>query len=325
MIRSMYKLSEGEIQRDLTTQEICNAIADPAGLLWVSLEYGSTEEIHSILGDVFHFHPLAIEDVESTGYQTPKVDDFTDYLFIITHALETHNELNGFETKELNCFLGSNYLVTSYLEPEMKSVQMVWKRCDKDERLLNHGPDFLMHAILDANVDEFMPLLDELDQTIEDLEDQVLEKPKTATLIRILDLKHSLIVLRRMISPQREVMNRLSRDDFPQIDRTSRIYFRDIYDHMVRYQDMIESLRDLVSDALSTYMSAISNRLNEIMKALTIVSTIFLPLSFVAGVYGMNFEYMPELHWRYGYLAVWLVFILIALGMIYYFKKREWF
>ena len=207
----------------------------------------------------------------------------------------------------------------------MKSVQTVWTRTAKDERLLSHGPDFLMHAILDANVDEFLPLLDDLDATIEDLEDQVLEKPRTETLTRILAIKHSLMVLRRMISPQREVMNRLSRDDFPQIDRNSRIYFRDIYDHMVRFQDLIESLRDIVGDALSTYLSATSNRLNEVMKALTIVSTIFLPLSFVAGVYGMNFEFMPELHSRLGYPLVWAVFILIVLGMLYFFKKREWF
>jgi magnesium transporter len=324
MIHSLFRPTTGPLQKELSIEQIQQALTDPTGLVWVSLEHTTPDEILAILVNLFHFHPLAVEDCQSTGYQTPKVDDFIEYLFLITHALESHHDLEEFTTKELNSFLGKNYLVTSYQEADMSCIQAVWKRIEKDERILSHGPDFLMHAILDALVDEYMPLLDELDENIEQLEDEVVKNPRQQILTRILALKHSLMVLRRTISPQREVMNRLSRDDFPQIDRASRIYYRDIYDHTVRFQDLIESLRDIVGDALSTYLSATSNRLNEVMKALTIVSTIFLPLTFIAGVYGMNFQNMPELRSTWGYPVVWGVFIVIVVGMLAFFKKRGW-
>ncbi len=229
------------------------------------------------------------------------------------------------ETIELNCFLGDNYLVTSFMAPSLSPVDVVWKRCDRDERLVSHGSDFLLHAILDVLVDEYMPVLDQMDEEIEILEDQVIEKPQAPVLERILDLKHRIMNLRRIVSPQREVMNRLSRDDFPQIDQQSRIYYRDIYDHLVRIQDLSESIRDIISGSMDIYLSATSNRLNEVMKALTIVSTIFLPMSFVAGVYGMNFHYFPEITWKYGYAYVWAIFIIIPVGMLIFFKRRGWF
>jgi magnesium transporter len=321
MIRSLYCPPAGTAKTDLSIEEICAAQEKKDGLLWVSLENTDEEEITSILRDAFHFHPLAIEDCLTVGYQTPKIDDFGTYIFIITHALGLGPE---FEMVELNAFLGEKFLVTSYQGPTMSPIQMVWKKLDRDERLASHGSDFLLHAILDVQVDEFTPLIDQIDEEIEVLEDAVLGHPHPSVLERILDLKHRIMSLRRIIGPQREVMNRLSRDDFPQITKQSRIYFRDIYDHLVRIQDMTESIRDLISGSLDIYLSATSNRLNEVMKALTIVSTIFLPLSFVAGVYGMNFQFMPELNWKYGYLMVWGVFILIVAGMLWFFKKRGW-
>ncbi len=197
--------------------------------------------------------------------------------------------LENLDMNELDLFLGRNFVVTSYRSNEMPPVEQVWSRLDKDQRIMSHGADFLCHAILDALVDDYMPLIDKMDDEIEWLEDRVLEKPNPETLSRILGLKHSTLSLRRIISPQREIMNRLSRDEFPHIADKHRIYYRDIYDHLVRIQDLIESVRDIVSGTLDIYLSATSNRLNEIMKALTVVSTIFLPMSFFAGVYGMNF------------------------------------
>jgi magnesium transporter len=207
----------------------------------------------------------------------------------------------------------------------MPPVEKVWKGIERDERIYSNGSDFLCHAILDALVDDYMPVLDKMDEEIEWLEDRVLSKPEPETLERILSLKHSVMTLRRIVSPQRETINRLSRDDFPQIDRQSRIYFRDIYDHLVRIQDLSESIRDIVSGAMDIYLNSTSLRLNEIMKALTIVSTIFLPMSFFAGVYGMNFHYFPEITWPYGYAYVWALFIAIFVGMLIFFKKRGWF
>jgi len=304
---------------------MAQALQDPAGLLWVSLEETNTAEVNAILRDVFHFHPLAIEDCLSDGYQAPKVDIFSDYLFIIVHALQPDFPLDQLDTMELNCFLGSNYLVTSFTCGQMSPVQAVWERLERDERLLEHGADFLCYTILDQLMDEYLPLLDSMDEEIDHLEDQVvLAKPERGVLQRILALKHSILTLRRIIAPQREVMNRLSRDDLPQIQDAHRIYYRDIYDHLVRVHDLSESIRDVATGTLDTYLSAASNRLNEVMKALTIVSTIFLPLSFVAGIYGMNFEFFPEIHWRFGYLYVWGVFILIVLGMLWFFRRRGW-
>jgi magnesium transporter len=305
---------------------MAEVIQEPAGLLWVILDNPSEEESNQILRDTFQFHPLTIEDAHSQGYQTPKVDDFNDYIFIIAHALiENHINLEKLDTNELDLFLGKNYIVCSYREEPIQPVDQVWKRLEKDARLGTRGADFLCHAILDALVDDYMPVIDRMDDEIEWLEDQVLEKPQPEIMQRILGLKHSMIILRRIISPQREIMNRLSRDDFRMIEPSHRIYFRDIYDHLVRIQDLIDSIRDIVSGTLDIYLSATSNRLNEIMKALTIVSTIFLPLSFFAGVYGMNFKYFPEINWPMGYLYVWVLFLIIFAGMLYFFKKRGWF
>jgi len=326
MIHSIYYPPNNEKpQRDIPLNEIPAAMKQPDGLLWLSLENTGNGELTHVLGDIFKFHPLAIEDCQSDGYQTPKVDDFQDYIYIVAQALAPQNGFENLETIEFNLFLGSNFLVTSYKGELMPPVQDVWKLLEKDNRLHNFGSDFLSHALLDHLVDDYMPLLDNMEDEIEALEELVLEKPKPETMERILALKHSIMWLRRVIAPQREVMNRLSRDEYPMIDRQSKVYFRDIYDHLVRIQDMAESIRDIVGGSLDIYLNSTSLRLNEIMKALTIVSTIFLPLSFVAGVYGMNFQYLPEIYWRYGYIFVWCVFIAIAVGMLAYFKKRNWF
>ena len=327
MIQSIYfSSSNSSPQRGLDVDQLKQAMQNPEGLLWVSLEKPDTAESDYILRDVFHFHPLAIEDSQSTGYQTPKIDDYGHFLFIVAHALAASTDhINSDSSLELNLFLGENYLITSYNSDDMPPVRDVWRRLQRDERIVQNGSDYLCHAILDHLVDDYIPLLDQMDETIEALEDQVLEKPTTDTLSNLLEIKHELMSLRRVISPQREVINRLSRDDYPMIDQQSRLYYRDIYDHLVRIQDLSESLRDIVSGVLDIYLNSTSLRLNEVMKALTVVSTIFLPLTFVAGIYGMNFEYMPEIHWRYGYIFVWIIFIIIAIGMLAWFRYRKWF
>lgn len=325
MIRSIFIKKTGERRLNIDPAEMHNIMTNPEDLLWVSLETPTQDEFDRILRDIFQFHPLAIEDCASGGYQTPKVDDFDSYLFIIAHAIHLEDGLAELATKELDIFLGPNFVVTSYLPEKMSPIEEVWGLLDRDERLVQHGADFLVHAILDRLVDEYLPMLDQLDEEVDDLEDQILETPRQSTLMRILALKHSTLSIRRIVGPQREVMNRLSRDEYTQIDSHSRVYYRDIYDHLVRIQELAESSRDLISDALSTYLSATSNRLNEIMKALTIVSTIFLPLSFVAGNYGMNFKFMPELNWPFGYPMVIAIYVIIVLVMVFYIKRRGWF
>lgn len=312
--------------RELTGQdEIVNAAKDASQLIWISLENAKPAEIGKIMGDIYHLHPLVIEDCLSEGYQSPKVDDFSKYISILVHTVRPDGNVNILETMELNIVLGDNFLITVFKESDNQPIREVMKALKQDERLYRNGADFLCHAVLNRLVDDYMPVLDHLDEEIEWLEDQVLSKPTPNTLERILNLKHTTMALRRIVGPQREVMNRLSRDEYDVIDKQSRIYFRDIYDHLVRIQDLTESIRDLESGAMDIYLSSTSLRLNEVMKALTIVSTIFLPLTFLAGVYGMNFVHMPELHWSLGYPLVWLIFVLIVAGMMIFFKKRGWF
>ncbi len=325
MIRSVYYSSDGKTQNDLPLADIVKIVKSKQGLLWVSLESANEDEVNRVLRDTFHFHPLAVEDCLSNGYQSPKVDDFSEYLFIIAHAVRPGQPIADFNPLELNLFLGKNYLVTCYTEDSMPPVVAVWQTLARDERLHARGSDFLCHAVLDHLVDDYMPIIDQLDEEIETLEDEVVAHPQPLVLDRLQQLKHFIMVLRRVINPQREVVNRLSRDEFPQIDKQSRIYFRDIYDHLVRIQEMTESIRDIASGAMDIYLNSTSLRLNEVMKALTIVSTIFLPLSFIAGVYGMNFQFLPEITWRYGYYFAWGLFFTVAITMLVFFKRRKWF
>jgi magnesium transporter len=311
-------------QFNLPLSSLRSALADADGLVWVSIEKPDEEEITKVLVNQFHFHPLAIEDCQSRGYQTPKLDDYGEYLFIIAQAISSRDINNPHPTEELNIFLGANYVV-SIFHTKMLPVEKLWKRLERDERLYQNGSDFLCHALLDLLVDDYIPHLDELEEEIDIMEESVLSNPQPKILEKILDLKHYTMNLRRVVGPQRELINRLCRDDFPMIDQQSKMYFRDIYDHLVRLYDMMDSIRDMTTSALEVYLNATSLRLNEVMKALTIVSTIFLPLSFVAGIYGMNFEFMPELGWRWGYALIWGIFLMIFVGMITFFKSRKWF
>ena len=325
MIRTMLIPKSGSPQFDISTDVCKTALADMDNLVWVSLEQPTHDEFRQILGDVFHFHPLAIEDCESTGFQTPKVDDYGNYLFIVVMALLADHDRSLLSSEEFDIFLGQNYVVSSFYSPKITAVEKLLTRLQRDERLQTNGADFLCHALIDMIVDDYSPPLEALEDELEALEDRVLAQPQQETLEKILQLKHATISVRRVIAPLREVINHLTREDYTMIDHQSVLYFRDIYDHLVRTYDWIDILRDMATNALEVYLNATSLRLNAVMKALTIVSTIFLPLSFVAGVYGMNFHYMPELSWKWGYPLVWVVFLLIAGGMLYFFKKRKWF
>ena len=241
-----------------SVDEISHALSAKDGFIWVSLEEVSEEETKSILDGIFNFHPLAIEDCLNPGYQVSKIDDFSDYLFLITHAIKTDEHLENLDPIELDLFLGENYLVTCSSDARVAAVEKTWERILRDNRLSKYGADFLCHTILDAVVDEFMPLIDSMETEVEWIEDSAMEKPTPETLQRLLSLKHSIMSLRRIIAPQREVMNRLSRDEFSQIESQNLIYFRDIYDHLVRIQDLADIIRDIVSGALDIYLNSTS-------------------------------------------------------------------
>ncbi|BCY18784.1 cobalt/magnesium transport protein CorA [Leptolinea sp. HRD-7] len=324
MIKAV-RLEAGKPPESISLPDLTSVLHKHSGQIWVSLENASVEEIESVLAGIFQFHPLAIEDCLSVGYQTPKVDDFDKYIFIIANAVKPSASEDNLETSELDIFLGDNYIVTCFTDETMPCVSSVWQRLSRDDRMAARGVDMICHALLDTLVDDYMPLLDSMDEEVELLEDRVLANPETSTLERLLTLKHMVMSLRRVINPQRELINRLCRNEFPQIGKISQIYFRDVYDHLVRIQDMSESIRDIVSGAMDIYLNSTSLRLNVVMKALTIVSTIFLPLTFLAGVYGMNFKYFPELELPWAYPALWGIFALIVVMMLLFFKKRDWF
>jgi magnesium transporter len=325
MIKNACFLPDGKILKDLGEDQLRSVITSGKGFVWISLENASHEEVTSVLDTGFHFHPLAIEDCLSVGYQIPKVDDYGSYIFIIFQAILADDTLEDLHTVELDLFLGDNYLVTCHTEPVMPVIGNIWRRIERDARIYSHGSDFFCHAILDGIVDDYLPLIDQMESEIDWIEDAVVAKPAPQTLEKLLSKKHSVMSLRRIISPQREVVNRLARDEFPQIQPYSRIYFRDVYDHLIRMQDLTDALRDVISGSMDIYLNSTSLRLNEVMKALTIVSTIFLPLSFVAGVFGMNFKYMPGLESPQGFLSISLIFLLIAVGMLAFFRHRRWF
>lgn len=300
-------------------------LKDPKKLFWISLESATIEEINLVLGEVFSFHPLTIEDCLSDGYQIAKLDDFDDYLFLIANALKNREDNFELETLELNAYLGKNYLVTCYTSSVMSPVSKVLKLLKRDSRICSHGADFLLHSVFDVLVDEYLPITDRMETEIGWLEDSVLQKPDPAILERLITLKHSIMELRRVTTPLREVINRLARDEYPQIAATNKIYFRDIFDHLMWILDIADTIRDIVSGTMDIYLNSTSLRLNAVMKALTIVSTIFLPLTFVTGLFGMNFIHIPGLASPWGFWITGLICLCISVGMILFFKFRKWF
>jgi magnesium transporter len=323
VIKSAFYLApNGKLAQQVSTDDIGNLLTTAKGLLWVDIEDVTSEDAQFLL-DVFHFHPLAVADCVSKNIHPPKIDQFEDHLFIIVHGINYHIESDVVETTELALFLGKNYVVTSHDVP-MKSVTSAIERLHMHGRPMRRGADMLAHDIIDALVDNIMPTIDELDQKCGDIESEVVERPRKETLNSIMQLKRSILALNRVMSPQRELVNSLARGDYPLINKRAYIYYRNIYDHLARIEMLTQGLRDLADSVLATHLSSVSNRMNEVMKVLSIVAAIFLPLTLLAGIYGMNFANMPELQWQYGYFVIWGVMVLVAISLVVFFKKRKW-
>ncbi len=289
MIRSLYFSSHtAAFRSNLTAEDWALALQDDGGLLWVDFENTPAEADEPLLREVFGFHPLAIDDALQESH-VPKVDDWGRFLYIVLHGVSLNLEdLGEIETCELDIFLGANFLVTHH-DCRLEAVERVWAGLQRDDRHIRNGPDYLLYRLADEVVAGYMPVVESLDDAIDHAEDQIFDHPTPRTLEHIFALKRAALHLRRIIGPQREVLNKLARDDYGVIDAQARVYFRDVYDHLVRLHDISESIRDLVGGTLDTYLSVINNRMNEIMKTLTIITTLFMPLSFIAGFFGMNF------------------------------------
>ncbi len=289
--RAIFRAGDGEIALDWPPDRISEALGDPKGTLWIDVEDpGSADNqgVEAMLRDVFHFHPLAIEDALKDTH-VPKIDDWGSYLYLVFNSIDFDPDTDSLRLHELDVFLGPNYLVTYHNEP-LETLDRCRRNLERDpgHRILN-GPDHLLYRLLDEAVGAFLPAIEHLDEAIDAAQDEVFGDPTPQTLQAIFRIKRTASRVHRLIGPMREVLNRLARDPYAIVAESNRVYFRDVYDHLVRLHDISESLRDLISGALETYLSVSANRTNEIMKALTVVTVMFLPLSFLGGFFGMNF------------------------------------
>ncbi|MFC1914017.1 magnesium/cobalt transporter CorA [Chloroflexota bacterium] len=322
-IKAYYMAPDGNLQRDLAEEEIVRDYESKQGLLWIDVSE-TTEEDGKFLEQRFHFHHLAVEDCISSQIHPPKIDYFGDYLFIVVHGINHAVESDIVETAELAIFLGAHFVISNHNTP-LYCVRAIEQIIEADGRPMKHGADFLAHALVDALVDNVMPTIDSMSDVAEEIEEEVIRKPQPVTLDGIMKLKRSTLRVHRVMAPQREVLNRLSRGEFPLIKPEAQIFYRDVYDHVVRVEDLNQTILDRADNALATYLSSVANRQNETMRVLSIVATIFLPLTLLAGIYGMNFEYMPELQWRWGYFAVLGVVLLVILIVSWRFWASGWF
>jgi magnesium transporter len=290
-VRVIYREASGAIHLDWPADQLAQALGDSEGTVWVDvedIESANNASVEAMLRDVFHFHALAIEDALKDTH-IPKVDDWGTYLYIVVDTLDFHAQTDEVQLHELDLFLGSNFLV-SYHNEATEVLERHRRHLEREpESRLKFGAAHLLYRLLDEVVAEFLPAIEHLDNEIDDAQDEVFDVPTPRTLRKIFHVKRNALRLHRVVIPMREVLNRLARDSYTQIHNDHRIYFRDVYDHLVRIHDIIESLRDLIAGALDTYLSVVSNRTNDIMKALTIVNVMFLPLTFIAGFFGMNF------------------------------------
>jgi magnesium transporter len=293
--------------------------------LWLDLEQ-HTDEANALLLDTFHLHPLTVEDLWGTR-ALPKVEGFDDYLFVLVHGVRREGDPPRIHVVELDIVIGSSFVITHHDQPS-RSVEAVRHELSCSSKLLKRGPAWVLHSLLDHLVDHYVPVLDEYDEVIETLEQDVIDKagtPKGRKLMsRIFELKRDLQALRRVSAHQREILMRLSRAEFPEIPQEATPFFRDVYDHFARVSDLAEGYRELVTSTMEAYLSVQGNRMNEVMKALTLISTVMLPLTFIAGVYGMNFEVMPELRWHYGYAAVLILMLITSVSIVAFFRHKRW-
>ena len=310
-------------EREIKKIEECFIFKDQPTVTWINVDGLHQVEILEKLGECYGFHPLMLEDILNTD-QRPKMEDYGDYLYIVLKMLDQSDKDNGIVTEQISLILGSNFVI-SFQEMEGDVFDPIRERIRNGKgRLRKLGADYLAYTLLDSIVDNYFIIMEKLGERIEFLEEELVTRPTAETLRVIHQLKREMIFLRKAVWPLREVVSGLERGESSLMKESTRIYLRDVYDHTIQVIDAIETFRDMVSGMLDIYLSSISNRMNAVMKVLTIIATIFMPLTFIAGIYGMNFKYMPELEWQWGYPAIWLVVLFIGISMLIYFKKKKW-
>ncbi len=291
---------------------------------WLDIQGLGTERILKQIGRIFNLHPLLLEDVVNVP-QRPKVQDYNEQLIIITRLVQLKPDEEGFSSEQISLVIGKNYLLTFQEESDHDLFNPVRDRINKNKgKIRTSDVDYLTYLLLDTIIDNFFPVLEDYGERIEALENEVILNPNSETLQNIYNLRRELLALRRTIWPQQSVITTLMRSGSDLISSDVEIYFRDCYDHVIQLLDILESYRELSSSLMDVYLSSMSNKMNEVMKVLTIISSIFVPLTFIAGIYGMNFEYMPELSWKWGYFACLGIMAMIGLGSLFFFWRSGW-
>jgi magnesium transporter len=320
MIRVNVHTDANGLRNDLPIESISDVVARDDSLLWIDVVDAREDELR-LLGEEFHFHPLALEDA-LRRHQRPKLDHYDGLLFLVFYGLETENGRP--RTREVDIFIGKNYLVTVHDGSLEALAETAARWCRNVETLGNRGIGLLVYSLLDALVDGYFPCLDDLGERVEELEDAVFARAEAATQAEIFALKKDLLAIRRVLGPERDVMNVLVRRDAPVFEDGVAVYFQDVYDHILRVTDAIDTYRDLLSSALDAYLSVTSFRLNEVVRRLTASSIILMSVTLIAGIYGMNFDRMPELGWTYGYPFALGLMVLVAGGLALLFKRIDW-
>jgi magnesium transporter len=311
------------VEREIHGVEQTFPAPDEQRTVWINVDGVHEVTVLERYGRHFNLHPLLLEDIAHTG-QRPKLESYGDHLFMDLNVIHLDEQAHEIHTEQISLVLGARWLL-SFNEQPQPWVRPIRERLKTDKaHCRGGGPDYLAYSILDAIVDGYYGVLETIGDRIEDLEEELMAAPTPQTLHAVYALKREVIGLRKSIWPLREVIGGLQRER-DLVREGTQIYLRDLYDHAVQVLDTVETYRDILAGMLDIYLSSVSNRMNEVMKVLTVIATIFIPLTFVAGVYGMNFEFMPELKWRYGYALVWGVMVAIGAGMLAFFRRKRWF
>jgi len=313
----------GFIEKEVGSVEDCFPFKETATVTWINVDGVHDASVIERLGGRFDIHPLVLEDIMTTT-QRPKVEDLGDAVFVVLRMIEYDETCSEMAADQLSIILGPNY-VLSFQETPGDCLDPVRERIRSGKgRIRKLGPDYLAYALIDAVVDNYFFVLEKLGEKIDGLEERLIAEPRRELLHEIHALKREMIDLRKSVWPLREVVSGLERLESPLIKKTTGVFLRDVYDHAIQVIDTVESFREILTSMIETYLSSVSNRMNEVMKVLTIIATIFIPITFLVGVYGMNFEFMPEIKWRWGYALVWAIILAAVGGMLAYFRKKKW-
>ena len=311
-------------EKELSSIEDCFPYKDSPTVTWVNIDGLHEVNVIEKLGGGFGLHPLVLEDIVNTG-QRPKAEDFEDYLYLTAKMLTYEQEEGLVKSEQFSLVLGPHYIL-SFQERVGDVFAPVRERLRNGKgRIRKRGADYLLYALTDAIVDHYFVVLESIAEEIESLEEGIATDPTTDLLQKIHELKRELIFLRKSVWPLREAIGILEKGESELVQEKTAVYLRNVYDHTIQIVDTIETFRDMVSGMLDVYLSNVSNRMNEVMKVLTIIATLFIPMTFLAGIYGMNFKHMPELEWPWGYPIVWAIMLLVGLVMVLYFRRKKWF